>query len=109
MKKRLFVFMLVAAMCGVSTVCEAARVRVNIEDPYIKYFVTSGYIQNESISNNISYSVSPLYIGRDVTTQKSFGDVIINNGAKLTIYNGTGGVTIPNGFECKSGGELSIE
>lgn len=77
--------------------------------PYIKYFVTSGYIQNESISNNISYSVSPLYIGRDVTTQKSFGDVIINNGAKLTIYNGTGGVTIPNGFECKSGGELSIE
>ena len=37
MKKSIFVFMLAAAMCCMSTVCQAARVRVNIEDPFGDY------------------------------------------------------------------------
>ena len=46
--------------------------------PYVKFFVRSGYIQNETISINTTYSTTPLYIGYDVTLDKPFGNVVIN-------------------------------
>jgi len=41
--------------------------------------------------------------------ETNYGNVVINPGAKLTIQNGNGGVTIKNGFECKSGAEFVVE
>lgn len=77
--------------------------------PHITYCSESGYIQNETLTDNYFYRASPLYIGYDITTEKPYGNVVIESGAKLSIQNGASGVTIKNGFECKLGGELTIE
>lgn len=82
--------------------------------PYITQYNKTVYdqatfIQNQTISNNTNYNTSPIYIGCDVTGYIPYGNVVINSGGKLSIQNNSNGVTIVNGFECKSGGELDIE
>lgn len=77
--------------------------------PHIIYCSNTGYMQNETLTNSSFYYASPLYIGYDVTLEKPYGNVVIETGAKLSIQNGTYGVTIKNGFECKLGAELIIE
>lgn len=66
-------------------------------------------MQNETIETDSYYYASPLNIGYDVTTAKPNGNVTVKSGTKLTIQNGSGGVTIKNGFECENGSELIIE
>ena len=79
--------------------------------PYIIFFSSSNYIQNETIYANsfYYYNNTPLSIGYNVTPNKPYGNVTVKSGSKLSIHNGTGGVTISNGFECEKGGELIIE
>ncbi|MCR4836852.1 MAG: hypothetical protein K5899_10815 [Bacteroidaceae bacterium] len=48
-----------------------------------------------------------LNVGYDVTTSIPYGNVTIESGSILIIYN-ENGVLIKNGFECKRGGELQI-
>ena len=79
--------------------------------PYIIFFSSSGYIQNETIYANsyYNYSTTPLNIGYDVTNAVPNGNVTLKPGAKLSIQNGTGGVTFKNGFECEKGAELIVQ
>ena len=79
--------------------------------PYIMFFSSSNYIQNETILANsyYNYNVTPLSIGYDVTTEIPNGNVKLKSGSKLSIQNGSGGVTIKNGFECEKGAELTIQ
>ncbi|MCR5198231.1 MAG: hypothetical protein K6D55_05500 [Prevotella sp.] len=77
--------------------------------PYTVYCSLDNYMQNETIETDSYYYASPLNIGYDVTTAKPNGNVTVKSGTKLTIQNGSGGVTIKNGFECENGSELIIE
>lgn len=79
--------------------------------PYIMYFSSSNYLQNETIYANsyYNYDSTPLNIGYDVTTTVPYGNVTVKSGSKLSIKNGTGGVTITKGFECEKGAELVIQ
>ena len=77
--------------------------------PYIVYYSDSGYIQNKTFTTNAYYDTTPMNVGYDVTTEESYGNVIVRPRAKLTIRNGLNGVTIKNGFECEKGGMLVIE
>ena len=76
--------------------------------PYVIYCSNSGYIQNETLTDNRFYYNTPLNIGYDVTTEKPYGNVIVESGKKLFIQNGNNGVSIKNGFECKHGAEFII-
>lgn len=77
--------------------------------PYIAYYgYGSNYIQNRTIDYNAYYPTTPLSIGSNVTTQEAQGDVTVEPGGLLRIYNGSGGVTIQNGFKCKLGGRLVV-
>ncbi len=77
--------------------------------PYTVYCSLDNYMQNETIETDSYYYASPLNIGYDVTTAKPNGNVTVKSGTKLTIQNGSGGVTIKNGFECENGAELIVE
>jgi hypothetical protein len=59
------------------------------------------YIQNENINTNRFIGGKNIFIGNHVTTSKTQGDVIINNGANVVFDGKT--VTFDNGFECTSG------
>ena len=50
-----------------------------------------------------------LMVGYDVTTSEQYGDVTINPKSRLIINNGSNGVSIKNGFECKKRGQLIIQ
>lgn len=77
--------------------------------PYVVHVDTgSHYIQNETITRNAYYGNTPISVGYDVTSSSSYGNVVIESNAKVNIGKGAG-VTIKNGFECKSGGELVIK
>ena len=77
--------------------------------PYVRFYRVSRHIQNVELDNNETYVSTPIHIGYDVEPLASYGNVVVKSGAKLTILNGTGGVTIKNGFECENGAELVIE
>ena len=70
---------------------------------------TSGIIQNEMADEDLYFAIAPLNIGYNVTTSETFGNVTVKSGSKLSIQNGTGGVTFKNGFECENGAEMTIE
>lgn len=55
------------------------------------------------------YTNSPFSIGYDVTTTLPFGDVIVRDGAKLSIEKENDGVSIKNGFEIEKGAEFYIK
>ena len=67
------------------------------------------YIQNKTFDINAYYDYSPLMVGYDVTTSEQYGDVTINPKSRLIINNGSNGVSIKNGFECKKRGQLIIQ
>jgi gingipain R len=74
-------------------------ISVNVED---------NYIQNTSFSDFSVYINSPLTVGNNVTTLKPYGNVSIESGGHVILKKGQG-VTITNGFECKSGAILEIK
>ena len=73
--------------------------------------VTDTCIQNKVFDNtDVDYYYikdDTICAGYDVTTSIPYGNVIVENGSKLSI-NKQNGVRIKNGFKCKTGGELQI-
>jgi len=65
------------------------------------------YIQNEIISTNRYIGGRNIYVGRNVTTTKPIGDVIINNNANV-IFDAGQSVNFYGGFECSSGSSFEI-
>jgi len=76
--------------------------------PFNIYCSTSNHIQNKTFSSDAYYDAYSMNIGYDVTEEETYGNVVINPGAKLLIKNRSQ-VNIKNGFECKIGGELLVE
>ena len=74
-------------------------INVNAED---------NYIQNNAFSDCTIYINTPIEVGYDVTTTKPYGNVSIEPGGHVILKKGQG-VTISNGFECKSGAILEIK
>lgn len=74
-------------------------INVNVED---------NYIQNNAFSDCTIYINSPIEVGYDITTTKPYGNVSIEPGGHVILKKGQG-VTISNGFECKSGAILEIK
>ena len=78
--------------------------------PRILYFNSESlYLQNKIIADEEYYTNSPFSIGYDVTTTLPPGDVIVRDGAKLSIEKGSDGVFIKNGFEIEKGAEFHIK
>lgn len=79
---------------------------------YIPYLVTIksqvDYIQQEGITDNRIYTGQNIRIGRNVTTQKPTGSVIIEAESSV-IIDASNSVTIENGFSCKKGTVLEIK
>ena len=76
--------------------------------PYI-YNDETCFIQDEIITSNENYSgCSTFSIGSNISPFLPYGEVKVENGAKLTIQN-NGSVIIKNDFEVKQGGELIIQ
>ena len=87
--------------------CEIALDKHNYVPLIIHY--RNQFVQNEIIKGDAVIAGTPVEIGYDVTTAKEFGNVIIEPNARVTIYKGSGGITIKNGFECKKGAKLEIK
>ena len=66
-------------------------------------------MKNVKFNYDAYYNYSPLSIGNGVTPDISDGEVVVKNGHKLIIKNGTGGVLIESGFECEPGAVLQIK
>ena len=78
--------------------------------PYIVYFDReSDCVQNVTFTYDAYYEYTPLAVGYGVTPDISDGEVVVKNGHKLIIKNGTGGVLIESGFECEPGAVLQIK
>ena len=80
---------------------EKGYIPLHIED------LVNTYIQNKTYTGTNSISRKNIIIGKDVTSLKAEGDVIIERGS--TTFNATNSVTIKNGFECKKGATLNIQ
>ena len=77
--------------------------------PYpIYYNTTSDLIQNKTFFHDAYYEKTPMSIGESVTLDISEGEVVVKDGSKLVIQNGTGGVMIESGFECELGGIFEV-
>lgn len=74
--------------------------------PYIARVGNSVFLQNETIKRDIKIFSGTTYAGRDVTTAKAQGPVVIEKG-KVTV-NSQGPVILKNSFEVKIGSELEI-
>lgn len=76
--------------------------------PYI-YNSEACFIQDKIITTNQTYSgCSTFSIGSDISPLLPYGDVKVENGAKMIIQN-NGTIIIKNDFEVKQGGELIIQ
>jgi M6 family metalloprotease-like protein len=65
------------------------------------------YIQNTLINVNKLFGGKYIYVGNHVTTNKTTGDVLINNGASV-IFD-CKNITFDAGFECVSGGIYEVK
>lgn len=76
---------------------------------YVPYIYSSPlYIQREIFADEkIITSASKVFAGKDVTSLKPQGEVIVQPGGKLKIYNAEK-VILNSGFKVESGGELII-
>ena len=76
---------------------------------YIPYLqdLPDEYIQNETFTSAETRIGGNIYAGKNVTTQKPQGDVIIRNGATLKL-KAQKEVFLENGFEVENGGILEI-
>lgn len=86
--------------------CTIAIHKSNYES-YLFDYIATNYIQNTTIKRRTFASSSPIAIGKNVTTEIPAGDVAIERGGLLQLKQNSD-VTIPNGFECKLGGQLKI-
>jgi hypothetical protein len=78
--------------------------------PHVIYYNTDAeFIQNVTFNFDGYYHHTPLDIGNGITTEVSYGPVVVEDGSKLIIENGTGGVYIDAGFSCKKGGIFEIK
>lgn len=66
------------------------------------------YIQDETFEDDVIIDANCVDAGHDVTTEKSEGPVVIENGADVKMH-GTNGVYIKNSFEVKKGATLEIK
>jgi len=48
-------------------------------------------------------------MGKEDNDDEFEGDVVVNNGSKLTVKLGSGGVLLKKGFSVESGGSLIIK
>ena len=74
----------------------------------IKDYLNDVYIQNETISSDKYYTGTNIYVGRNVTTSKPQGDVIINNNAQV-IFDAAENVVFDAGFECALGATFEVK
>lgn len=89
-----------------SVSCTIAIHKSNFKS-YLFDYISTNYVQNKSIKRRTLTSSSPIVIGNNVTTEKPSGNVVIEDGGILQIKQNSE-VSIPNGFECKLGGQLII-
>lgn len=89
-----------------SDLCTIAIHKRNYES-YLFDYITTNYVQNKTIKRRTFTFLSPLAIGNHVTPELPTGNVVIEDGGILQIKQHSE-VTIPNGFECKLGGQLII-
>lgn len=77
---------------------------------YIPYLqdLPDEYIQNETFTNNNIRIGGNIYAGKNVTTQKPQGDVIIRSGASLKLQ-AQKNVSLEKGFEIEAGGKLEVK
>ena len=74
--------------------------------PFLKTVHNNLYIQNKQLSGNRSYEAEKVYIGKNVTTSESEGDVTINSNGNISINANE--TYIKNNFEVVFGGALTI-
>ena len=78
--------------------------------PHIIYFNEDAeYIQKVTFNYDAYYHHTPLEIGDGVTADVEDGPVIVEDGYKLIIQNGTGGISIIAGFKCEKGGTFEVK
>lgn len=65
------------------------------------------YIQNESLSTSRYIGGKNIFVGNHVTTSKTFGDVLINNGANI-IFD-CKEILFDTGFECANGSSYEVK
>lgn len=76
--------------------------------PYIQT-IDNCYIQNETIAQDfVITGCNEVNIGNNVVNYEPEGNVVVTNTGNLKITNFQT-VNIPNGFEIKKGGQLSID
>lgn len=75
--------------------------------PYILNVYNSGIVQNDSIANDAVVWSNNVYVGSDVTTQRTYGPVIVENGDM--VIKARGGAIIKNDFTLKKGATLTID
>lgn len=75
--------------------------------PFIVNIYRRGFVQNDTIANESIVWSNQAMIGRDVTTAKPQGPVVVEKD-KMTI-KATNGVTIKNSFTLKKGASLVID
>jgi hypothetical protein len=74
--------------------------------PFVATCSNTAFIQNDTITNNYNVVSEYIYAGRDVTTSKPQGEVVVQNGN--VELHGKDGVTIKNGFTIQKGATLKI-
>ena len=75
--------------------------------PYILNVYNSGIVQNDSIANDAVVWSNNVYVGSDVTTQRTYGPVVVEKGDM--VIKARSGATIKNDFTLKKGATLTID
>lgn len=65
------------------------------------------YIQNENIMSSRYFGGRNIYVGKNVTTTKPVGDVIVSNNAHV-IFDASGEIVFDKGFELKPGASMEV-
>ena len=85
---------------------------VLMKENYVPLHITlrSKYIQNETYENGIENvnNYECIYVGRDVTTDKPVGNVVVKQGSGLKL-NAKKEIKIKNGFSVESGGTFEMD
>ena len=89
--------------------CYIGITKHNYIPKILKYDVTTDAVQNEEITMDSYYHYTPIGFGDGVSLDIPDGPVIVKNGTKLVIKNGTGGVRFVEGFECEEGAILEVK
>lgn len=78
--------------------------------PYVIYYDTeSDYIQNMTFYYDAYYNNSPLDIGYQISSETSYGNVVVKAGKKLIVKKGSDNVHIEQGFKCEKGAVFEIK